>query len=106
MVRSCPATWPERAEQWSRSADGAAEGKTSRSVSRAEQRGSLRPLRSSPQSQGGAGDKSQLTLDHNLDRSPAYRRAKQPVTLAFTPTIDIESPVNLTAFCMSLEKSE
>lgn len=36
MVRSCPAARPERAEQWSRSADGAAEGTTSRSVSLAE----------------------------------------------------------------------
>jgi len=33
MVRSCHGARPERAEQWSRSADGAAEGTTSRSVS-------------------------------------------------------------------------
>lgn len=43
MVRSCPAARPERAEQWSRSADGAAEGTTSRSVSLAELLGLLRP---------------------------------------------------------------
>lgn len=43
MVRSCPAARPERAEQWSRSADGAAEGTTSRSVSLAELYGLLRP---------------------------------------------------------------
>lgn len=43
MVRSCPAARPERAEQWSRSADGAAEGTTRRSVSLAELHGLLQP---------------------------------------------------------------
>ena len=43
MVRSCPAARPERAEQWSRSADGAAEGTTGQSVSLAELAGLLRP---------------------------------------------------------------
>ncbi len=43
MVKSCPAARPERAEQWSRSADGAAEGTASRSVSLAELLGLLRP---------------------------------------------------------------
>lgn len=38
MVRSCRGVQRERAEQWSRSADGAAEGTLSRPVSRAEQR--------------------------------------------------------------------
>ena len=44
---------------------------------------------------------------YTLDRSPAYRRAtyrdKQPFTLTFTPTVNLESPMNLTPFCMSLD---
>lgn len=55
MVRSCPAARPERAEQWSRSADGAAEGTTGQSVSLAELAGLLRPQTLSSHTQWRVG---------------------------------------------------
>ncbi|KAG7522348.1 hypothetical protein JOB18_020212 [Solea senegalensis] len=70
MVRSWPVTWPERAEQWCRSADGAAEGTASRSVSLAEPLG---PLRARTYNGGWSADTQHNPL-HSVEKWEKKRR--------------------------------
>lgn len=69
MLRSCPGARPERAEQWSRSADGAAEGTASRSVSLAELRTLLRPQTFSLHIQWRVGGQEQEEMVGNSQHS-------------------------------------
>lgn len=77
MVRSCPAAWPERAEQWSRSADGAAESTTNRSVSLAELHRLLQPRTLSSHIQWRVGGQEREEMEGNsphaiIKQSPLF----------------------------------
>ena len=63
------------------------------------------------ESHRGSWSQSQLTLGERRGSpwtgrqcftGPTYRD-KQPFTLTFTPTVNLESPMNLTLTCMSLD---